>query len=269
MKRKKGGGRAGERERRGAGRGHGETVGEAKWAALRQLEQLVPGLDRESVRFQVVTEGERGLLGVGYTPAQVVATAPGVEGGVAESDSVSAAREFVDRIAAAIEASVSTTVSERGGTITVTCTGPDLGLLIGKARADHRRDPVPRQRVGEGRRRPARDRRRRCRLPRAAAQPRSSPSRSARRAALPPPAGGVELDPMTAIERKIVHEALKDDPRSRPRALAPSRTGTWWSSPGTPPPECSPRFSSGGSRSPGNPGAHGDPRRDPRLAAPS
>ena len=27
----------------------GETVGEAKWAALRQLEQLVPGLDRESV----------------------------------------------------------------------------------------------------------------------------------------------------------------------------------------------------------------------------
>ena len=55
----------------------GETVGEAKWAALKQLEQLVPNLDRESVEFQVVTEGERGLLGVGYTPAHVVASAAG------------------------------------------------------------------------------------------------------------------------------------------------------------------------------------------------
>ena len=35
----------------------GETVGEAKWAALRELELLVPGLDRESVEFQVVSEG--------------------------------------------------------------------------------------------------------------------------------------------------------------------------------------------------------------------
>ena len=52
----------------------GETVGEAKWAALRELEQLAPGIDRDAVRFQVVTEGERGLLGVGYTPARVVAT---------------------------------------------------------------------------------------------------------------------------------------------------------------------------------------------------
>jgi predicted RNA-binding protein Jag len=51
----------------------GETVGEAKWAALRELEQRVPGLDRESVQFQVVSEGERGLLGVGFTPAHVIA----------------------------------------------------------------------------------------------------------------------------------------------------------------------------------------------------
>ena len=52
----------------------GETVGEAKWAALRELEQLAPGIDREAVRFQVLSEGERGLLGVGYTPARVLAT---------------------------------------------------------------------------------------------------------------------------------------------------------------------------------------------------
>ena len=54
----------------------GETVGEAKWAALRELERMNPGLDKGAVEFQVVAEGERGLLGVGYTPARVVATVP-------------------------------------------------------------------------------------------------------------------------------------------------------------------------------------------------
>jgi predicted RNA-binding protein Jag len=52
----------------------GETVGEAKWAAVRELERMHPGLDKAAVRFQVVTEGERGLLGVGYEPARVVAS---------------------------------------------------------------------------------------------------------------------------------------------------------------------------------------------------
>ena len=61
----------------------GETVGEAKWAALRELEQLAPGIDRETVRFQVVSEGERGLLGVGYTPARVLATVERPAGAVA------------------------------------------------------------------------------------------------------------------------------------------------------------------------------------------
>ena len=42
----------------------GETVGEAKWPALRELERLIPGLDSaRSVRGGA--EGERGLLGVG------------------------------------------------------------------------------------------------------------------------------------------------------------------------------------------------------------
>ena len=49
----------------------GETVSEAKWRALRELELAVPGLDKAAVRFQVLSEGERGLLGVGYTPARV------------------------------------------------------------------------------------------------------------------------------------------------------------------------------------------------------
>ena len=51
----------------------GETVGEAKWAALRELERRYPGLDKAAVHFEVVAEGERGILGVGYEPARVVA----------------------------------------------------------------------------------------------------------------------------------------------------------------------------------------------------
>ena len=56
----------------------GETVGEAKWKALRDLERAAPGLDKATVRFQVVSEGERGLLGVGYTPARVLASTDAV-----------------------------------------------------------------------------------------------------------------------------------------------------------------------------------------------
>jgi len=87
----------------------GETVGEAKWAALRELERRLPGLDRETVRFQVVTEGERGLLGVGYTPALVIATAAAAApASQAESDrgdesgQADRVRELLERTIAAV-----------------------------------------------------------------------------------------------------------------------------------------------------------------------
>jgi spoIIIJ-associated protein len=190
----------------------GETVGEAKWAALRELERLVPSLDREAVEFVVVSEGERGLLGVGYTPAQVVATAPAAPTvPPAQSAPAEAARAFVERVATAIGASVTASVVESGDAITVTCVGRDLGLLIGKhgqtidaiqylanalARADGSETAVIVDAAGYRARR--------------AASLQAEARRAARRAA----ATGrrVELEPMTAVERKIVHEALKDDP---------------------------------------------------------
>lgn len=189
----------------------GETVGEAKWAALRQLEQLVPNLDRESVEFQVVTEGERGLLGVGYTPAHVVATAAAGAGRSPESAATADAREFVERVATAIGASVTTSVREHEGVVTVTCSGADLGLLIGK----HGQTIDAIQYLANAMARTAGEshdvvvdaagyRARRTASLEAVAQ------RSARRAAST--GRRVDLDPMTAVERKIVHEALKDDP---------------------------------------------------------
>jgi spoIIIJ-associated protein len=189
----------------------GETVGEAKWAALRELEQLVPGFDRESVRFQVVTEGERGLLGVGFTPAQVVAEVTAPEDSSDASPEVSAAREFVQRIADAIGASVSATALERAGTVTVTCSGADLGLLIGKHgqtldAIQYLANAVVRAEGGEhdvivdaGGYRARRN-----------ASLQALATQSAQRATST--GARVALEPMTAVERKIIHEALKDDP---------------------------------------------------------
>ena len=51
----------------------GETVAEARWAALHELERRHPDLDRDAVEFQVLSEGERGVLGVGYEPVRVAA----------------------------------------------------------------------------------------------------------------------------------------------------------------------------------------------------
>jgi spoIIIJ-associated protein len=189
----------------------GETVGEAKWAALRELEQLAPGLDRESVRFQVVAEGERGLLGVGFTPARVIAEVTAEQPAGDLSDGAAEAAEFVERVAAAVGASVTVSAIEKEGLITVTCSGADLGLIIGKhgqtldaiqylANAMVRSEGGEHEVVVDA----AGYRARRSAALDALAK------RSARQAS----ASGmrVELEPMTAVERKIVHEALKDDP---------------------------------------------------------
>jgi spoIIIJ-associated protein len=112
----------------------GETVGEAKWQALRELERLQPGIDKASVRFQVVSEGERGLLGVGYTPARVIArveddmvvSVPPVGAEAAE------ARLLVARIVAALGLRCRVDVAEDEETVTLMCVGADLGVFIGR-----------------------------------------------------------------------------------------------------------------------------------------
>src|SRR5213592_1787944 len=119
----------------------GETVGEAKWTALRELEKLQPGVDKAAVRFQVVSEGERGLLGVGYAPARVIATvdadavvapaapAPPPED---ESDLAREVREILERILEGIGVSAALEVREDDEQLVATVTGRELGLVIGK-----------------------------------------------------------------------------------------------------------------------------------------
>ena len=198
----------------------GETVGEAKWAALRELERRRPGLDKSSVRFQVVSEGERGLLGVGYEPARVVASCPdgGTDAAPApaaradESEDAARLREIVDRIAREIGVHCSIEIAETDEELRATCSGGELGLLIGRhgqtidaiqylanAILFHNREdrkPVVVDAAGYRARR-------QMTLHEIAV-------RSAERAAAT--RQRVELEPMTAVERKIVHERLKDDP---------------------------------------------------------
>jgi spoIIIJ-associated protein len=193
----------------------GETVGEAKWAALRELEKQHPGVDKSAVHFQVVTEGERGLLGVGFTPARVIARVSTDEVARAEpaneTDLASEVRALVTRIVEGIGVSARIDLAEEDDAIIASCTGPDLGMLIGRhgqtidavqylANAIMWRwHPEDRKEVvvdAAG----YRERRR--------ATLESLAVRSAERALAD--REPVELEPMTAVERKVVHLRLKE-----------------------------------------------------------
>jgi spoIIIJ-associated protein len=196
----------------------GETVGEAKWAALRQLEKLQPGIDKSAVKFQVVSEGERGLLGVGYAPARVVASVdaeavvePAPAEPVNESEQASEVRDVVERILEAIGVQARIEIVETDETVTATIVGRELGLAIGKhgqtidaiqylanavvwrGRGDERKAVVVDAAGYRARREATLDA-----LAKRSAERAISSGRS------------VELDPMTAVERKVVHLALKE-----------------------------------------------------------
>jgi spoIIIJ-associated protein len=193
----------------------GETVGEAKWAALRELERLSPGLDKSAVRFQVVSEGERGLLGIGYSPARVVATldsdgAPAPDATATDESEVAAlVRELVSRITFGMGISCRVDVDERDDALVATCSGRDLGLLIG--RHGQTIDAVQylvnailaRQMPGKPAIVDAAGYRARREASLSAMARRAADDALRRRER-------VALEPMTAVERKIVHLELKD-----------------------------------------------------------
>jgi spoIIIJ-associated protein len=199
----------------------GETVGEAKWTALRELERLRPGIDKAAVRFQVVSEGERGLLGVGYAPARVVATVDAAASAEAaepaepvdESEVAAEVRDVLEHILDAIGVSARIEIAEDEETVTATVVGRELGLVIGRhgqtidaiqylanaivwrGRGDERKAVVV-DAAGYRARREA--------------TLSALAKRSAERAVST--ARSVELEPMTAVERKVVHVCLKDFP---------------------------------------------------------
>lgn len=194
----------------------GETVGEAKWAALRELERRHPGLDKAAVQFEVVAEGERGILGVGYEPARVVAHLPAEAAEAAagsppgEAGQAAAARALVAQIVATLGVGAEVVAREEPEAIVVTCSGPDVGLLIGRhgqtidaiqyllnviayrTYGDEKKDVVVDAAGYRGRRQAALE----ALARRVAERVRESGEPE-------------ELEPMTAVERKVVHLHLK------------------------------------------------------------
>jgi spoIIIJ-associated protein len=195
----------------------GETVGEAKWAALRELERRHPGLDKAAVQFEVVAEGERGILGVGYEPARVVAHLPAEAADAAaavsseETAQVVDARALVAQIVAALGVDAEVEGREEPDAIVLTCSGPDVGLLIGRHgqtidAIQYLLNAAGWRAFGEERKEVIVD---------------AAGYRARRKATLEALALRVaervresgepeELEPMTAVERKVVHLSLKD-----------------------------------------------------------
>jgi spoIIIJ-associated protein len=197
----------------------GETVGEAKWAALRELERRHPGLDKAAVQFEVVAEGERGILGVGYEPARVVAHVPADVAEAAasvgpsgdESDQATDARKLVMQIVETLGVDADVVARDDPEAIVVTCSGPDVGLLIGRhgqtidaiqyllnviayrAHGEEKRDVVVDAAGYRARRQATLE----ALALRVADRVRESGEAE-------------ELEPMTAVERKVVHLHLKE-----------------------------------------------------------
>ena len=191
----------------------GETVGEAKWNALRELESIRPGLDKDAVRFQVLSEGERGLLGVGYAPARVVAllAEDGLAEPLEESELAADVRALLVRITAEIGVDCRVDIREDEESLVALCSGRDLGLLIGKH--GQTIDAIQ-YLVNAIAFRSWPDDRKVIVVDAAGYRARRQASlealavRSAERAVRS--GEPVELEPMTAVERKVVHVRLKE-----------------------------------------------------------
>ena len=167
-----------------------------------------------------MSEGQRGLLGVGYEPARVVASFDG-DGVAADVEpDLRSTRATTRRCCASssrgspIEIGVqcSIEIDESGDEILVTCSGRELGMLIGR----HGQTIDAIQYLANAILFRAHEDRKRVVVDAAGYRARRQAALDgiALRAAEQASATGqrVELESMTAVERRIVHERLKDDP---------------------------------------------------------
>ena len=186
----------------------GETLGEAKWNAMKELEGRFPGITADCVRFQVVDVGDG-------DPARVRgevdedAWRDVAEGDLPE-EPAERLRAVVTRVVQALGLRATVDVEETAEEIRATVNGEDLGLLIGKhgSTIDALQHLGMRAslRGGEERKQIVVDaagyrERREATLQRAADRAVSDALSFGR---------SVELEPMRAPERKVVHMYLRD-----------------------------------------------------------
>jgi spoIIIJ-associated protein len=189
--------------------GAGDSLGEAKWAAMKELEPRFPGITAECVRFDVVEEP-----GPGGQPARVRAEV--VEDAWREAAEAipdepgERVRAVVGRIVHALGLRATVDIDESEEEIRATVNGDELGLLIGKHGATI--DAVQHLAFRAAFR--GRETRKQVTVDAAGYRDRREAAlhRMADRAAAEALRydRAVELEPMRAPERKIVHTYLSE-----------------------------------------------------------
>jgi spoIIIJ-associated protein len=190
--------------------GEGASLGEAKWTAMKELERSHPGVTADDVDFEVIDEGDE----VAGRPARVRAELDperaGALGGELPNDPVERVRALVGRVTVALGLRASVDIDESDDSIVATVNGDDLGLLIGKhgttidalqhlaLRVAYRGGAAEKHVVVDA---AGYRERREAALQRAADRAVSDALDFGR---------PVELEPMSAAERRIVHTYLRD-----------------------------------------------------------
>ena len=186
----------------------GGSVGEAKWAAIKELEPRFPGVSADCVRFDVLEGGTPG--DEVRVRAEVDLEAWRKAASEIPEEPAERVRAVVSRVTAGLGLRATVDIDETEDEIRATVNGDDLGLLIGKHGAtidalqhlawraafhgQEQRKQVVVDAAGYRERREAALR------------------RAADRAAADALSFGrpVELEPMRAPERKIVHNYLSE-----------------------------------------------------------
>ena len=109
--------------------GTGESLGEAKWAAMKELEPRFPGITADCVRFEVVEEPDGDGARV---RAEVDEEAWRDAAEVIPEEPAERVRAVVGRIVHAVGLRATVDVVETPDEIRATVNGDELGLLIGK-----------------------------------------------------------------------------------------------------------------------------------------
>jgi spoIIIJ-associated protein len=110
--------------------GEGDSLGEAKWAAMKELEPRFPGITAECVRFDVVEDPGAG--GVARVRAEVDQDAWRDVAETIPEEPAERVRAVVGRVVHALGLRATVDIEESDDEIRATVNGEELGLLIGK-----------------------------------------------------------------------------------------------------------------------------------------
>ena len=188
--------------------GQGDTLGEAKWAAMKELEVRFPGLTADCVRFDVAEDA--GADAPARVRAEVDLAAWRAVAETIPDEPAERVRAIVGRVVNALGLHATVDIDESDDEIRATVNGDHLGLLIGKHgstidalqhlafRAAFRGEEIRKQVVVDA---AGYRERREGALHRMADRAAAEALRYAR---------PVELEPMRATERKIVHTYLSE-----------------------------------------------------------